>query len=46
MFLAVGGTESASADEEDERLFHMPLAGILGSRADFLRKKHIQVIEP
>jgi acyl-CoA hydrolase len=45
LFLAVGGTESASA-EEDERLFRMPLEGILKSRADFLKKKHIQVIEP
>jgi acyl-CoA hydrolase len=45
LFLAAGGKESASA-EEDERLFHMPLAGILKSRPDFLKKKHIQVIEP
>jgi acyl-CoA hydrolase len=45
LFLAVGGVESASA-EEDERLFQMPLAGILKSRADFLKKKRIQVIEP
>ena len=45
MFAAVGGKES-KVEEEDERLFLMSLGGILKTRADFLKKKHIQVIEP
>jgi GNAT superfamily N-acetyltransferase len=44
LFLAAGGTESESA-EDDERMFHMPLEVILEGRAAFLKRKQIQRIE-
>jgi acyl-CoA hydrolase/GNAT superfamily N-acetyltransferase len=46
LFIAAGGAVSADASVEDECVFHMPIEGILKGRQEFLRKKHIKVVEP
>ncbi len=44
LFLAVGGKESKTAMDE-ERAFTIGLDGILGSREQFLERKHIETIK-